>query len=68
MACELVELEKGIIGITLNLESINVGIVLIGDGLMIKEGSSKKADRKNCSIPVNEAYLGHVINALEKPY
>ena len=68
MAGELIELEKGIIGITLNFESINVGIVLMGDGLMIEEGSSKTTIGKIAQIPVNEVYLGHVINALAKPY
>ncbi|KAF1540848.1 ATP synthase subunit alpha, chloroplastic, partial [Eudyptula albosignata] len=40
MAGELVEFEEGTIGIALNLESNNVGVVLMGDGLMIQEGSS----------------------------
>ena len=43
MAGELVEFEEGTIGIALNLESNNVGVVLMGDGLMIQEGSSVKA-------------------------
>ena len=43
MAGELIEFEEGTIGIALNLESNNVGVVLMGDGLMIKEGSSVKA-------------------------
>jgi len=40
MAGELVEFEEGTIGIALNLESNNVGVVLMGDGLMILQGSS----------------------------
>ncbi|GMP55314.1 hypothetical protein CsSME_00020168 [Camellia sinensis var. sinensis] len=43
MAGELVEFEEGTIGIALNLESNNVGVVLMGDGLMIQEGSYVKA-------------------------
>jgi len=43
MTGELVEFEEGIIGITLNLESKNVGVVLMGDGLVIQERSSVKA-------------------------
>ncbi|MED6206818.1 hypothetical protein PIB30_030264 [Stylosanthes scabra] len=58
MAGELVEFEEGTIGIALNLESNNVSVVSMGDGLMIQEGSS---------IPESEAYLGRVINALDKP-
>uniref|UniRef100_A0A8N4EZA1 Uncharacterized protein LOC114913516 n=1 Tax=Elaeis guineensis var. tenera TaxID=51953 RepID=A0A8N4EZA1_ELAGV len=59
--------EEGTIGIALNLESNNVGVVLMGDGLMIQEESSVKAIGRIAQIPVSEAYLGHVINALAKP-
>nr|YP_009769823.1 ATP synthase CF1 alpha subunit [Labichea lanceolata]QIT00525.1 ATP synthase CF1 alpha subunit [Labichea lanceolata] len=67
MAGELVEFEEGTIGIALNLESNNVGVVLMGDGLMIQEGSYVKATGRIAQIPVSEAYLGRVINALAKP-
>ncbi|XP_074580860.1 LOW QUALITY PROTEIN: ATP synthase subunit alpha, chloroplastic-like [Curcuma longa] len=67
MAGELVEFEEGTIGIALNLESNNVGVVLMGDGLMIQEGSSVKATGRIAQIPVSEGYLGRVINALAKP-
>lgn len=46
MAGELVEFKEGTIGNALNLESNNVGVILMGDGLMIQEGSSVKATRK----------------------
>lgn len=64
---ELVEFEKGTKSITLNLESNNIGIVLIGDGLMIQEESSIKAIGKITQILLSEAYLSHVINILAKP-
>nr|GLL35885.1 ATP synthase CF1 alpha subunit [Ipomoea trifida] len=67
MVGELVEFEEGTIGIALNLESKNVGVVLMGDGLMIQEGSSVKATARIAQIPVGDAYLGHVINALANP-
>ncbi|KAK6770255.1 hypothetical protein RDI58_032497 [Solanum bulbocastanum] len=67
MAGELVEFEEGTIGIALNLESNNVGVVLMGDGLLIQEGSSVKATGRIAQIPVSEAYLGRVVNALAKP-
>nr|GLL25483.1 ATP synthase CF1 alpha subunit [Ipomoea trifida] len=67
MAGELVEFEEGTIGIALNLESKNVGVVLMGDGLMIQEGSSVKATARIAQIPVGDAYLGRVINALANP-
>jgi F-type H+-transporting ATPase subunit alpha len=46
MAGELVEFRDGTIGIALNLGSDNVGAVLVGDGLMIQEGSSMRATEK----------------------
>ncbi|KAI3952756.1 hypothetical protein MKW92_035285 [Papaver armeniacum] len=67
MAGELVEFEEGTTGIALNLKSNNVGVVLMGDGLMIQEGSSVKATGRIAQIPMSEAYLGHVVNALAKP-
>nr|YP_010287028.1 ATP synthase CF1 alpha subunit [Hydrocharis chevalieri]UKT61090.1 ATP synthase CF1 alpha subunit [Hydrocharis chevalieri] len=67
MAGELVEFEEGTTGIALNLESNNVGVVLMGNGLMIQEGSSVKATGKIAEIPVSEAYLGRIVNALAKP-
>jgi F-type H+-transporting ATPase subunit alpha len=67
MAGELVEFGDGTIGIALNLGSDNVGAVLMGDGLMIQEGSSMRETRKIAQIPVSDAYLGHVVNALAQP-
>ncbi|AES89721.1 putative H(+)-transporting two-sector ATPase [Medicago truncatula] len=66
MAGELVEFEEGTVGIALNLESKNVGVVLMGDGLLIQEGSSVKATGIIAQIPVSEGYLGRVVNALAK--
>nr|QYB21078.1 ATP synthase CF1 alpha subunit [Austrotaxus spicata] len=67
MAGELVEFVDGTVGIALNLESNNVGVVLMGDGLMIQEGSSVRATGKIAQIPVSDAYLGRVVNALARP-
>jgi len=67
MAGELLEFEDGTIGIALNLESDNVGAVLMGDGLNIQEGSSVKATGKIAQIPVSDGYLGRVVNALGRP-
>ncbi|KAL6492191.1 hypothetical protein OROGR_033689 [Orobanche gracilis] len=67
MAGELVEFEEGTIGNALNLESNNVGVVLMGNGLMIQEGSSVKATGRIAQIPVSGAYLGRVLNALANP-
>lgn len=67
MAGELLEFEDGTVGVALNLESDNVGAVLMGEGLTIQEGSSVKATGKIAQIPVGEAYLGRVVNALARP-
>nr|QOT13858.1 ATP synthase CF1 alpha subunit [Micrasterias rotata] len=67
MAGELLDFEDGTVGIALNLESDNVGAVLMGDGLNIQEGSSVKATGKIAQIPVSEGYLGRVVNALGRP-
>ncbi|PHU22538.1 ATP synthase subunit alpha, chloroplastic [Capsicum chinense] len=67
LASELVKFEEGTIGIALNLESNNVGVVLMGDGLLIQEGSSIKATGRIAQIPVSETYLCHIVNALAKP-
>nr|UCU09636.1 ATP synthase CF1 alpha subunit [Cycas aculeata] len=67
MAGELVEFEDGTVGIALNLESNNVGAVLMGDGLMIQEGSSVRTTGKIAQIPVSDAYSGRVVNALAQP-
>ncbi|MBA0573204.1 hypothetical protein Golob_000491, partial [Gossypium lobatum] len=52
MAGELVEFEEGTIRNALNLESNNVGVVLMGDGLMLQEGSFVKATGKITQIPM----------------
>ena len=64
MAGELVEFEEGTVGIALNLESNNVGVVLMGDGLLIQEGSSVKATGRIAQIPVSDGYLGRVLSDL----
>lgn len=67
MASELVEFEDGTVGIALNLEEDNVGVVLMGDGLSIEEGSTVRATGKIASIPVGEAAIGRVVDALMRP-
>jgi len=67
MAGELLEFEDGSVGIALNLESDNVGAVLMGQGLTIQEGDSVKATGKIAQIPVGEAFLGRVVDALARP-
>ena len=67
MAGELVEFEDGTVGIALNLETKNVGAVLMGEGTSVQEGSSVRATGKIAQIPVGDAYLGRVVNSLARP-
>nr|YP_009555715.1 ATP synthase CF1 subunit alpha [Selaginella kraussiana]AZU95832.1 ATP synthase CF1 subunit alpha [Selaginella kraussiana] len=67
MAGELVEFEDGTVGIASNLESDNVGAVLMGDGLAIREGSSVQATGQIARVPVSDAFPGRVVNALARP-
>jgi len=67
MAGELLEFEDGTIGIALNLEKDNVGAVLMGEGRDIQEGSSVKATGKIAQVPVGDAMVGRVIDALGRP-
>ncbi|KEF43052.1 MAG: ATP F0F1 synthase subunit alpha [Cyanobium sp. CACIAM 14] len=67
MAGELVLFEDGTEGLALNLEDDNVGAVLMGEGLGIQEGSSVKATGRIAAVPVGDAMLGRVVNALGQP-
>ncbi|PSB24608.1 F0F1 ATP synthase subunit alpha [Stenomitos frigidus] len=67
MAGELVEFEDGSVGMALNLEEDNVGVVLMSDGLSIQEGSSVTSTGRIAQIPVGEAMLGRVVDALARP-
>src|SRR6187402_3632021 len=64
---ELVEFENGVRAIVLNLEEDNVGIVLMGSGEGIKEGSKVKRTERIASINVGEGFLGRVVNPLGQP-
>lgn len=67
MAGELLEFEDKTIGVALNLESDNVGVVLMGDGRDILEGSSVKGTGRIAQIPVGDAFLGRVVDPLARP-
>ncbi|MCH7755501.1 F0F1 ATP synthase subunit alpha [candidate division KSB1 bacterium] len=67
MAGELVEFPGGLLGMALNLEEDNVGCVLFGDDVHVKEGDSAKRTGRIMEIPVGDAMLGRVINPLGQP-
>src|SRR6202171_1493082 len=64
---ELVEFEKGVRAIALNLEEDNVGVVLMGESGEIKEGAKVRRTGKIASIKVYETMLGRVVNTLGQP-
>ncbi|MBR1899188.1 MAG: F0F1 ATP synthase subunit alpha [Oscillospiraceae bacterium] len=67
MSGELIQFENGTYGMALNLEEDCVGAVLLGSDADIKEGSTVKRTGEIMSVPVGEALLGRVVNALGQP-
>ncbi len=67
MAGEMVEFDNGDKGMALNLEESSVGIVILGKGEGLKEGTSVKRLKKLLKVPVGEALIGRVVNALGEP-
>src|SRR5690625_598643 len=67
MAGELVEFENGVMGMAQNLEESNVGIVILGPYLDIKEGQEVRRTGRIMQVPVGEELLGRVVNALGQP-
>ena len=67
MAGELVEFPGNIYGMVLNLEEAHVGVVIFGEDRTIKEGDTVKRTKKVVEVPVGEALLGRVVDALGVP-
>jgi F-type H+-transporting ATPase subunit alpha len=67
MAGELLEFPYGVRGLALNLEEDKVGCVLFGDFQKIKEGDQVKRTKRIMSVPVGEALIGRVVDALGNP-
>jgi F-type H+-transporting ATPase subunit alpha len=67
MAMEMLEFPGGIFGLCLNLEEDNVGVAIMGDDTKIKEGDTVKRTGRIAEIPVGEAVLGRVIDAVGNP-
>ncbi len=64
---ELIEFEGGVMGMALNLEEDGVGTVILGDPLSIKEGTEVRGTGRVVEIPVGDALIGRVVNALGQP-
>src|SRR3979409_1996112 len=67
MSGELIEFPHGVSGIAMNLDEDQVGSVLLGDYTQIKEGDEVKRTKRIMSVPVGEALIGRVVNALGQP-
>ena len=67
MAMEMVEFPGGIFGLCLNLEEDNVGVAIMGSDQHIKEGDTVKRTGRIAQVPVGEAVLGRVIDAVGLP-
>jgi F-type H+-transporting ATPase subunit alpha len=67
MSAELLEFPGGVIGMVLNLEEDNVGAVLFGSDINIKEGDTVKCTGKVAQIPAGEALLGRVVDSVGQP-
>src|SRR3989442_777079 len=64
MSGELIEFPHGVSGIAMNLEEDQVGAVLLGDFTEIKEGDEVRRTKRIMSVPVGDALIGRVVNAL----
>ena len=67
MAGELLDFGKNVVGLVLNLEEDNVGVVLLGDFETVREGDTVKRTGKIAQVPVGDALVGRVVNALGIP-
>src|SRR5580765_6596085 len=67
MAGELIEFPHGVSGLALNLEEDQVGAVLLGDFSELKEGDEVRRTGRIMSVPVGEALIGRVVDALGNP-
>jgi F-type H+-transporting ATPase subunit alpha len=67
MAGELLDFGKDVVGLVLNLEEDNVGVVLLGNFETVREGDTVKRTGKIAQVPVGDALVGRVVNALGQP-
>ena len=67
MTNELLEFEGGLLGVALNLDVREIGVVLLGDGSRIEEGQSVRRTGEVLSIPVGDAFMGRVVDPLGNP-
>ncbi len=66
-ASELVEFDNGTLGIVLNLEADNVGVIIMGESTGIAEGQLVRSTGRIVSVPVGNGMIGHAVNAVGQP-
>ncbi len=67
MAGELLEFPQQVYGLTMNLEQDNIGCIILGDALLLKEGDPVKSTGRIMEVPVGRELIGRVVNALGQP-
>jgi F-type H+-transporting ATPase subunit alpha len=67
MAMELLEFPDGVMGVALNLEEDNIGVVIMGDDKKLKEGDTVKSTGRILEVPVGKELLGRVVDPLGRP-
>lgn len=64
---EMLDFGNGVLGVALNLEEDSVGAIILGDSLKVKQGDTVKSTGRILSVPVGEAFIGRVVDALGQP-
>jgi F-type H+-transporting ATPase subunit alpha len=67
MLNEMIDFGHGIVGLALNLEETEVGVIILGDYTQLKEGDEARTTGKLLQVPVGKALLGRVVNTLGEP-
>ena len=67
MTNELVKFENGTLGLALNLDVREIGVVILGEFTGIEEGTSVRRTGEILSVPVGDGFLGRVVDALGRP-
>ena len=67
MANELLRFDNGTMGIALNLDEREIGVVVLGESEGIDEGSIVRGTGEILSVPVGDGYLGRVVDAMGNP-
>src|SRR5436189_3815556 len=67
MLNEMLDFGNGVVGLALNLEETEVGVIILGDYTGVREGQEVRTTGKLLQVPVGKGLLGRVVNALGQP-